>query len=396
MANMLTFDEVFKTPQLNFNKIPDLISFGNTAVDAANKVEELLYEDDFKLDKGNFAAIREKSTKEFKVNPQKIFDRFDINPFAINDGAGVENIFDTPTRSSSQSPTYDAPSRRSSQSPTYDEPSSSSFSELPPLPDEFNNDIPDGASDEVGSDGLLLPFAPLQEATDEEVSLLPPLNDEPSEETSSLLPPITNDEPLEEIPQEETKSKIHAGEFAFKREARLDNSGKLKAYRPPSVDANSLEYAGIGNVTNPKEFQKIQSLVNQGKDEEAKNFAKDFFAKRAAPFTQGVDGTKTAAVITGVIHHRGPNAGVRELASYLGVEDPKQLGKAVDRMVKQPNFKQRWIAARRKQEQKNIERVWKSKGRPGSLSSFIAKREQRFGQALEDRWKLEAEQLTKS
>lgn len=198
---------------------------------------------------------------------------------------------------------------------------------------------------------------------------------------------------------------VSRGSFALAKEARLDSSGKLEIYNPPSSDKNNREVAGFGDVTSPKKYKQLSSLVQQGKHEEAKQLAESFLSERGKPYTNQIKDDRIADIANGVIHHRG-EGGFEKIISYLGEKNAgKASGKALESLVDTPNFERRWLLARAKQERENEESVWKSQGRKGTLSSFRRKRAKElggpinitgqgsFGKGLYNRWVEEAEKL---
>lgn len=225
--------------------------------------------------------------------------------------------------------------------------------------------------------------------------------------TPFLISALNGDQPQRSAPTPQrstSRSSSNRGEFAFDREARTDSSGNAILHQPPSSDANSLEIAGFGNKTNPEKFNQLRRLIDSGNRTGATELAKTFLAERGAPFTESIENDSVASVLNGVVHHRG-ESGFKKIASNLGVNGDN-IGRKLEKLTSQSNFQSRWVIARAKQERENEQSVWKSKGSPGTLSQFRAKRRRELGgsssvgslgsfpKGLVNRWRLEAENLT--
>lgn len=163
-------------------------------------------------------------------------------------------------------------------------------------------------------------------------------------------------------------------DFIFNSEARRDKQGRLQVYVPPSGDGGSFEVAGITARYQPKEAARLKALIDAGQVDQAEAEAKDFYRRRAAPFTRFTDNPGLQLQLADTVHHRGEGGLRRVLQRAVGA-DTKDYGELIGSLSKDPAALDRFNQARQDYEWEEVDR-----GR-GSRKKFRKGLQNRFNKA---------------
>ena len=118
-------------------------------------------------------------------------------------------------------------------------------------------------------------------------------------------------------------------DFIFNSEARRDKQGRLQVYTPPSGDGGgSFEIAGITAKYQPKEAARLRQLVESGQSDVAEAEAKEFYRRRAAPFTRFTENKGIQLQVSDIVHHRG-EGGLRRVLQRATMSDSKDYGELI-------------------------------------------------------------------
>jgi len=145
-------------------------------------------------------------------------------------------------------------------------------------------------------------------------------------------------------------------DFIFQSEARRDGKGRLQVYTPPSGDGGgSFEVAGITARYQPKEAARLKALVEAGQTDQAEAEAKDFYRRRAAPFTRFTDNPGLQLQLADTVHHRG-EGGLRRVLQRATGSGAKDYGELIGTLGSDPAALDKFNAARQDYEWEEVER----------------------------------------
>lgn len=145
-------------------------------------------------------------------------------------------------------------------------------------------------------------------------------------------------------------------DFIFNSEARRDKQGRLQVYVPPSGDGGgSFEIAGITAKYQPKEAARLKSLIEAGQVDQAEAEAKDFYRRRAAPFTRFTENKGLQLQLADTVHHRG-EGGLRRVLQRATGSDTKDYGELIGTLANDPTALDRFNEARQAYEWEEVDR----------------------------------------
>lgn len=145
-------------------------------------------------------------------------------------------------------------------------------------------------------------------------------------------------------------------DFIFNSEARRDAQGRLQVYTPPAGDGGgSFEVAGITARFQPKEAARLKSLIESGQVDQAEAEAKDFYRRRAAPFTSLTNNPGLQLQLADTVHHRG-EGGLRRVLQRATGSDEKDYGELIGRLAADPAALDRFNEARQSYEWEEVDR----------------------------------------
>lgn len=145
-------------------------------------------------------------------------------------------------------------------------------------------------------------------------------------------------------------------DFIFNSEARRDKQGRLQVYTPPSGDGGgAFEIAGITAKYQPKEAARLKALIEAGQVEQAEAEAKDFYRRRAAPFTRFTENKGLQLQLADTVHHRG-EGGLRRVLQRATGSDAKDYGELIGTLANDPVALDRFNEARQAYEWEEVER----------------------------------------
>lgn len=120
-------------------------------------------------------------------------------------------------------------------------------------------------------------------------------------------------------------------DFMFESEARMQD-GKLQVYQPPSGDGGgAYEVAGITARYQPREAARLKAMIDAGQNDEAVTYAKDFYRKRAAPFTSLTQDKGLQLELADTVHHRG-EGGLRRVLQRAAGSDSRDYGELIGKV----------------------------------------------------------------
>lgn len=150
-------------------------------------------------------------------------------------------------------------------------------------------------------------------------------------------------------------------EFTLGVEARRDKQGRLQVYTPPSGDGGgSFEIAGITSRFQPKEAARLKALVESGQSDQAEAEAKDFYRRRAAPFTQFTKNKGVQLQVSDIVHHRG-EGGLRRVLQRATMSDSQDYQALIEELNNMSDPLDALNAARQDYEWEEVERGWASR-----------------------------------
>lgn len=145
-------------------------------------------------------------------------------------------------------------------------------------------------------------------------------------------------------------------EFTFGVEARRDKQGRLRVYSPPSGDGGgAFEIAGITSRYQPKEAARLRQLVESGQSDVAEAEAKEFYRRRAAPFTRFTENKGVQFQVSDIVHHRG-EGGLRRVLQRATMSDSKDYGELIAELNNMSDPLDAINAARQDYEWEEVER----------------------------------------
>lgn len=164
-------------------------------------------------------------------------------------------------------------------------------------------------------------------------------------------------------------------DFIFQSEARRDQRGRLQVYTPPAGDGGgSFEVAGITARYQPKEAARLKALIEAGQSDQAEAEAKDFYRRRAAPFTQFTSNPGLQLQLADTVHHRG-EGGLRRVLQRATGASSKNYQELIGALESDPAALDKFNAARQSYEWDEVDR-----GR-GSRKKFRQGLQNRFNKA---------------
>lgn len=181
--------------------------------------------------------------------------------------------------------------------------------------------------------------------------------------------PLTTTATMSETPPSKGSDPM---DFIFNSEARRDKSGRLQIYNPPSGDGGgSFEVAGITARYQPKEAKHLKSLIEAGKNEEAEAYAKDFYRKRAKPFTKYASNEGLKLQLADTVHHRG-EGGLRSILRRATGLKTKDYSELINTLDNDPKALDKFNRARVDYEMEEVDRgrASRQKFRKGLLNRF--------------------------
>lgn len=182
----------------------------------------------------------------------------------------------------------------------------------------------------------------------------------------------TPSQPSQPAPRGNAPSGFDPADFTFNSEARRDKSGKLRVYSPPSGDGGgAYEIAGITERYQPKEAAQLRSLIAEGRQDEAEQVARQFYAKRAEPFTQYASTPGIQLQLTDTVHHRG-EGGLRRVLQRATGSDSKDYGQLIQSLESDPEALRKFHEARVSYEDEEVDRgrASRAKFRKGLQNRF--------------------------
>lgn len=145
-------------------------------------------------------------------------------------------------------------------------------------------------------------------------------------------------------------------DFIFNSEARRDKQGRLQVYTPPSGDGGgTFGIAGITAKYQPKEAARLKALIESGQSEQAEAEAKDFYRRRAAPFTRFTENKGLQLQLADTVHHRG-EGGLRRVLQRAAGSEAKDYGELIGSLSNDPVALDRFNEARQAYEWEEVER----------------------------------------
>ena len=145
-------------------------------------------------------------------------------------------------------------------------------------------------------------------------------------------------------------------DFIFESEARRDEKGRLMAYVPPAGDAGgAFEVAGITARYQPKEAARLKALLDAGQTDQAEAEAKDFYRRRAAPFTRFTDNPGLQLQLADTVHHRG-EGGLRRVLQRATGSSEKDYQQLIGALSSDPAALDKFNAARQSYEWEEVDR----------------------------------------
>jgi hypothetical protein len=161
-------------------------------------------------------------------------------------------------------------------------------------------------------------------------------------------------------------------DFIFESEARRDAKGRLQVYVPPSGDGGgSFEIAGITARFQPKEAARLKALVESGQTDQAEAEAKDFYRRRAAPFTRFTENPGLQLQLADTVHHRG-EGGLRRVLQRATGSGAKDYQELIGTLSNDPEALDKFNAARQSYEWEEVDkgRSSRKKFRQGLQNRF--------------------------
>lgn len=161
-------------------------------------------------------------------------------------------------------------------------------------------------------------------------------------------------------------------DFMFESEARFNRAGKLRVYEPPPGDGGGeYEVAGITQAAEPREAATLKQMVENGQTEEATAYAKNFYQKRAEPYTSLTGNKGLQLQIADATHHRG-EGGLRRILQRATGSDSKDYGELVSGLSARKDSLEAFDKARRDYEWEEVDRglPWRRKFRQGLENRF--------------------------
>lgn len=145
-------------------------------------------------------------------------------------------------------------------------------------------------------------------------------------------------------------------DFIFNSEARRGKDGKLQVYQPPSGDGGgAFEVAGITARYQPQEAAKLRDLIGAGRADEAEAYAKEFYRKRAAPFTGLTQDRGLQLQFADAVHHRG-EGGLRRILQRATGSQSKDYGELIGTLSGRKDSLESFDRARREYEWEEVDR----------------------------------------
>jgi hypothetical protein len=145
-------------------------------------------------------------------------------------------------------------------------------------------------------------------------------------------------------------------DFIFNAEARRDARGQLQVYTPPAGDGGgSFEVAGITARYQPKEAARLKALIESGQVQQAEAEAKDFYRRRAAPFTSLTDNPGLQLQLADTVHHRG-EGGLRRVLQRATGSDSKDYRDLIGMLASDPTALDKFNQARQSYEWEEVDR----------------------------------------
>jgi hypothetical protein len=121
--------------------------------------------------------------------------------------------------------------------------------------------------------------------------------------------------------------RIDMAKFILNSEARRDKQGNLNVYSLPAADGGgSYEVAGINDRYHPEAARKLKSLIQEGKQWEAEEYAKAYLMDYTDVAANWTRNPAIEAFLRDSVFNRGAKGALRILQIALGVPDDGKFG----------------------------------------------------------------------
>lgn len=184
-----------------------------------------------------------------------------------------------------------------------------------------------------------------------------------SDDDSDFDPPAEQ-QPVAPVEPPEDYSRPAAGstrfedpaDFTFNSEAQHDSQGNLRVYTPPSGDGGgAFEVAGITAKYQPREAARLRQMVEAGDTAGAEAYAKDFYRRRAAPFSSKTANQGLRLQFADTVHHRG-EGGLRRVLQRATGSDAEDYGELITALDGDPKALEAFHRARQDYEWEEVDR----------------------------------------
>ena len=135
----------------------------------------------------------------------------------------------------------------------------------------------------------------------------------------------TGQAPSEAVARAELRAKMAKSIVNF--EARRDAQGHLRVYNLPAGDGGGrYEVAGINDRYHPQEAAKLRDLINDGRYDEAENYATEVIAKYTDVVSKWTSVPEIEAYLRDCAFNRGPGGAAKILQMALAVNADGGVG----------------------------------------------------------------------